>query len=132
LRMAADELVKVKAQTKHIIVISDGDASPPSQAVVNKIRDNGISVSAVAIAPHSGQTVTTLEQMAYWGGGNFYYPKQSSELPRIFTKEATVVRKSLIREEQFVPRAGAPSEVLLGFTALPPLDGYVVTSIKDL
>lgn len=132
LKMAAEELIKVKAQTKHIIVISDGDAAPPSQSVVNTIRDNGITVSGVAIAPHNGMTVDTLKQMSFWGSGNFYYPKTSSELPRIFTKEATIVRKSLIREERFVPRGSAPSEILLGFDALPELNGYVVTTAKDL
>ncbi len=132
LQMAAQELIKIKAQTKHIVVISDGDPQPPSQAVVNAIRNNGITVSSVAIFPHDGATVTTLQDMAYWGAGTFYYPKTSSELPRIFTKEATVVRKSLIREEPFTPRASAPSEVLLGLGELPTLGGYVVTSMKDL
>ncbi len=132
LRMAADELGGVKAQTKHIIVISDGDPAPPTKSTVRQIRDEGITVSGVAIAPHSGMSVDSLKEMALWGSGTFYYPKTSSELPRIFTKEATIVRKSLIREETFSPRASAPSEVLIGVDALPQLDGYVVTSIKDL
>lgn len=132
MKMAAEELKLVKAQTKHIIIISDGDPAPPAQSTVNAIRDAGISVSTIAIAPHSGQTVETLETIAYWGGGNFYYPKTGAELPRIFTKEATVVRKSLIREERFNPVAGNPSEMLTGFVGLPPLDGYVLTTPKDL
>ncbi|MBI1291342.1 VWA domain-containing protein [bacterium] len=132
LRLAAKALSEVKAQTKHIVVISDGDPSPPDQDVVNSIRNQGITVSAVAIAPHSGMTVDTLEQMAYWGGGNFYYPKTSSELPRIFTKEATVVRKSLIREERFNPVSNMQSEILTGFVSLPSLDGYVITTTKEL
>lgn len=132
MRMAADSLVALKAQTKHIVVISDGDASPPTKAVVQKIQNNGITISAVALAPHGGGTVKTMEQLAYWGTGNFYYPKTSSELPRIFTKEAVVVRKSLIREEQFYPRYDAYSEVLTGLSQFPPLEGYVITSIKDL
>ncbi|CAN5223105.1 VWA domain-containing protein [soil metagenome] len=132
LDMAAKELKKVKAQTKHIVLISDGDAAPPSQATVNAVRDQGISVSTVAIAPHNGQTVSTLEKIATWGGGNFYYPKTSDELPRIFTKEATVVRKSLIVEEPFTPRMSSASEILLGIGGLPPLEGYVMTSVKDL
>jgi len=132
LRMAAKELANVKAQTKHIVVISDGDPSPPDQDVINSIRDQGITVSAVAIAPHSGMTVDTLEQMAYWGAGNFYYPKTSTELPRIFTKEATVVRKSLIREERFSPVPNMQSEMVQGFSDMPPLEGYVITTTKDL
>ncbi|MEO8376964.1 MAG: VWA domain-containing protein [Candidatus Sumerlaeota bacterium] len=132
MKMAAEALIAVKAETKHMVVISDGDPQPPQQSVVNAIRNNGITVSTVGIFPHDPTTVATLEQMAYWGGGNYYYPKTSSELPRIFTKEATVVRKSLIREDAFTPHANAPSEVLLGMSGYPQLDGYVVTSIKDL
>lgn len=132
LDMASKELAKVKAETKHIVVISDGDPAPASQAVVNRIRDEGITVSAIAIAPHNGQTVTTLEQMAYWGGGNFYYPKTSSELPRIFTKEATVVRSSLIREEPFEPGFASNSEIIAGLVVTPALEGYVVTTAKEL
>lgn len=130
--LAYEELKEIKAQAKHIVVISDGDPAPPSKATINGIRDEGITVSAVAIAPHSGQTVETLQQMAYWGAGNFYYPKSASELPRIFIKEASIVRRSLIFEEPFMPVADAPSETLEGLTALPQLGGYVVTSTKDL
>jgi len=132
MKLAADELVPIKAQTKHIVVISDGDPAPPSQAVVQKIRDAGITVSGVAIFPHDPSTVESLRHMATWGAGNFYFPKTGAELPRIFTKEATVVRKSLIREETFTPRFGAPSEMLLGFAAVPDMNGYVITTVKDL
>lgn len=130
--LAYEELKKIKTQAKHIVVISDGDPVPPSKATIQGIRDEGITVSAVAIAPHSGQTVETLQQMAYWGGGNFYFPKTATELPRIFIKEASIVRRSLIFEEAFMPVADAPSETLEGLTALPQLGGYVVTSTKDL
>jgi uncharacterized membrane protein len=132
LKSAAQELARVKAQTKHIIVISDGDPSPPSARTVKAIQAQGITVSGVAISPHSPSDVNTLKQMAIWGSGNFYYPKTSKELPRIFTKEATVVRKSLIREQAFSPKFGSPSEVLQGFVGFPQLNGYVITSRKDM
>ncbi|MCC6546109.1 VWA domain-containing protein [Candidatus Sumerlaeota bacterium] len=132
MKMAAEALIAVKAETKHMVIISDGDPQPPQKSVVNAIRNNGITVSTVGIFPHDPSTVATLEEMALWGGGNYYYPKTSKELPRIFTKEATVVRKSLIREQTFVPHTTAPSEVLMGISGFPQLDGYVVTSIKDL
>lgn len=132
LRMAADELIAVTAETKHIVVISDGDPQPPSQNTVQRIRDAGITVSGVAIFPHDPSTVNSLREMAYWGAGEFYYPKTGEELPRIFTKEATIVRKSLIREEDFTPRVSTPSELISGFGGFPQLRGYVITSAKDL
>lgn len=132
LELAYQELKKVKTEAKHIVVISDGDPTPPNQTLVNNIRDEGITVSSVAIAPHHGQTVQTLQDMAYWGAGNFYYPKTSRELPRIFVKEASIVRRSLIFEEPFFPRTDTYSEVMEGFSELPQLTGYVVTSDKEL
>ncbi|MCB2154825.1 VWA domain-containing protein [bacterium] len=132
LELAYEELKDVKTQAKHIVVISDGDPAPPQKPLVNKIRDEGITVSAVAIAPHAGQTVETLKNMSYWGAGNFYYPKTARELPRIFVKEASIVRRSLIFEETFAPKYDVPSEILEGIPQLPALNGYVVTSDKDL
>lgn len=131
--LAYKALKDVKAQVKHIVIISDGDPAPPAQETVNGIRDEGITVSTVAIAPHTGSTVETLENIAYWGAGNFYYPKTSAELPRIFTKEASIVRKSLISEGDFNPVYAQPSEILTGLTTgLPGLGGIVVTTPKEL
>lgn len=132
LRMAYEGLRDVKAQAKHIVVISDGDPAPPSRQLVNAIRDEGITVTGVAVFPHDPSTVDTLREMAYEGGGNFYYPKTPTELPRIFIKEASVVRRSLIFEEEFTPLFDAPSEALAGISGLRSLLGYVVTSDKDL
>lgn len=132
LKLAYEGLVKVKAQAKHIIIISDGDPAPPQQNLANAIRDAGISISTVAIAPHSGQTVDTMKALALWGGGTFYYPKSATELPRIFIKEASIVRRSLISEQAFTPEGKHYSEVLREVPGLPPLQGHVVTSIKDL
>src|SRR5690606_18219 len=92
----------------------------------------GISVSAVAIAPHNESDIRRMQDMAYIGGGNFYFPKTANELPRIFIKEASIVRRSLIFEEPFFPVSDLPSEVMAGIAALPQLGGYVVTSDKEL
>lgn len=132
MRVSWRGLENIPAQTKHIVIISDGDPSPPSMAVMNDVRNAGVTISTVVIAPHNQFNVENMEQIAYRGGGNFYYPQLPSELPRIFTREATVVRQSLIREETFTPSFDMPSELLQEVSALPPLEGYVVTSPKDL
>lgn len=132
LQHAYEGLRDVKTEAKHIVVISDGDPQPPNKQLVQAIRDEGITVSSVAIAPHHGQTVETLKDMAYWGAGNFYYPKTSRELPRIFVKEASIVRRSLIFEETFFPKYDTHSEILEGISSMPQLNGYVVTSDKEL
>lgn len=132
LELAYKELERVKTQAKHIVIVSDGDPAPPNQALATKIRDAGISISTVIIAPHAGQSEETMRQLAYWGSGNFYYPKTANELPRIFVKEASVVRRSLLFEDPFYPVKDTPSEVMAGIGDLPMLQGYVVTSDKEL
>jgi uncharacterized membrane protein len=132
MQMAYDGLAPIKAQAKHIVVISDADPQSASRALLERIRDAGISVSTIAISPHNEADIQRMKDMAYIGGGNFYFPKTSFELPRIFIKEASIVRRSLIFEEPFFPVSDAPSEVMAGFSALPQLGGYVVTSDKEL
>ncbi|HMZ52884.1 MAG TPA: hypothetical protein PK988_11525, partial [Candidatus Sumerlaeota bacterium] len=69
MKMAAEALIGVKAETKHMVIISDGDPAPPQDSVINAIKDNGITVSTVGIFPHDPSTVATLEKIAYQGGG---------------------------------------------------------------
>ncbi len=132
MQAAFDEISTIQAQAKHIVVISDADPQAASRALLERIRDSGISVSAVAIAPHNETDIRRMQDMAYIGGGNFYFPKTAFELPRIFIKEASIVRRSLIFEEPFFPVSDLPSELMAGIAALPQLGGYVVTSDKEL
>lgn len=134
MKMAHEALKPLNTQVKHMIMISDGDPQPVSQEFVQAMRDDGITISTVAIAPHVPEQVETLENIAFWGRGTFYYPKTSAELPRIFIKEASIVRKTLISEEPFTPVYTDPSsEILVGLqSGLPQLRGHVVTSMKDL
>jgi len=133
LRLAYEGLRDITAEAKHIVIISDGDPAPPNRELAQAIQSEGISISTVLIAPHfESAAVQVMEYLAYWGGGNFYYPKIPTELPRIFIKEASVVRRSLIFEETFFPQGDQPSEILAGLDALRELQGYVLTSEKDL
>src|SRR5262249_57439678 len=111
MRMALDGLKRTDAQVKHVIVLSDGDPSPPAPEVMKAIRAAKITVSSVAVFPH-GNGTTTLEEMARQTGGRFYNVRNASEIPRIFLKEATYALKPAIIEEPFFPRPD-PSQPLL-------------------
>jgi len=63
MRMALNGLQHTDAQVKHVIVLSDGDPSPPLPAVMKAIRAAKITVSTVAVFPHGAGT-QTLEEMA--------------------------------------------------------------------
>jgi len=124
------------AAQRHMIVISDGDPAPPSKSVLNKLVRARITVSTVSVFPHSGFDIGTMTQIARATGGNTYMlnkPGDERMLPQIFIKEARVVRRPLLREEEFVPRVkDRLSDLLAGIGAhLPPLRGYVVTTPRS-
>jgi len=134
LRMAQGALATCNASVKHIVIITDGDPAPPNPALLTKIRQSNITLSTVGIAPHNPGDVRILKTMAKYCGGNFYNVTNPNRLPRIFIKEASVVRKSLICEEPFKPRQTAYSPILSGIAPqeMPILKGYVCSTPKPL
>ena len=136
-------LIRSDARQKHVIVISDGDPAAPIQALVDAYLKAQVSVSTVSVYPHDTSAAglpPTMRKIADSLKGRAYGPVNSNpnQLPQIFIKEATVVRRTLI----FEPGAGEPpiqpkpalssSEIMKGLEgmALPPLTGMVLTSRK--
>jgi hypothetical protein len=118
------------AAVKHIIVISDGDPSPPSPEIMAKIVADKITLSTVSVFPHGGGG-NTLKSMAQIGKGEYYDVKSPQEIPRIFLKEAQRVLKPAIVNGKFTPRILKESQLLTGIQGVPPLTGYVATSPKS-
>lgn len=118
------------AATKHMIIISDGDPSPPPPDLVNDFISSKVSVSMVAIHPHGGQDISKMRAIAGVTGGRYYFPKDPNQLPSIFIKESKTLRRSMIQNETVTPEAGFPSAVLGGIETMPPLHGYVLTTVR--
>lgn len=118
---------------RHVIIISDGDPSPPSTATLNKMVQNRITCSTVGIGYGAHVQESTLKQIANVTKGRFYRCTNPKQLPQIFVKEAKVVRRSLIDEKPFTPQvAYALAETIHGFAEaeFPPLGGLVLTTPK--
>ncbi len=118
------------AAAKHMIIISDGDPAPPTPALLDKYKENHISVSTVSVFPHGGFNVGTLQQIANQTGGNYYSTDDPNKLPAIFIKEAKTLKRSMIQEKLFSPEIYGSSAILKGLDQLPDLKGYVLTSEK--
>ena len=131
MRMARDGLKKTPASIRHMIVFSDGDPAPPSPPLVASIRAAGITISTICYGAH-GTVPAAMKQLAQAGGGKFYYLSNARDLPEIFIRETTTVTKSLISEERFTPLQMAGHPVLQGVEDFPALDGYVLTTPKEL
>ena len=135
-------LIRSNARHKHVIIISDGDPQPPSAQVVTAYRNAKVSVSTVSVYPHmggagaNGLIPPTMDQIAKDTGGKSYGPVNAnpSQLPQIFIKEATIVRRSLIHEDA----AGLPvrlldgaDDMVKGLGEFEPVFGIVLTSRKN-
>ena len=129
-------LIASDARQKHIIIISDGDPGAPNPTLVQQLIDNKITVSTVQVYGHQpGVIEPVMQQLANQTGGRFYGPIESnpSQLPQIFIKEATIVRRSLIFEnKEGIPVKGSlsASDLVKGIDQVPSVYGMVLTSAK--
>ena len=137
LRLMLSGLKNVDASMKHAIIISDGDATPPTPALLNDFIKNKVKITTVAIGTHGPPATTPLKKIANATGGSFYVVKNAKGLPKIYQREARRVAKPVIKESKsgmsVVGVSGAQShEILRGIevSKLPPFLGYVMTTVK--
>jgi uncharacterized membrane protein len=123
------------AQHKHVIIISDGDPSPPTDQLLQEYVFNKVSISTISVYPHTG--MNNMDKMAPTTGGRAYGPINSKpdQLPQIFIKEARIVRRTLIFEDREGIRLllrPSLSDVVQGLgDDLPPVHGMVLTSRRN-
>jgi uncharacterized membrane protein len=130
MQMGFGALKASDAAAKHMIIISDGDPSPPTPELVQQFIAEKISVSTVVINPHGGMDISGMQALASVTGGRHYLVDNPARLPSIFIKEAKTLKRSMIQNGDFVPVVDYPSAVLKGIGALPPLHAFVLTTPK--
>ncbi len=132
-------LSSTDARAKHVIIISDGDNMPASQQTIQHLLAHKVSVSTVtafAEDPSAQHVPQAMQDVADQTHGKAYGPLNNSpnQLPQIFIKEATIVRRTLIEEDaKGIPiRDVDPSDDLLhGISHFPPLFGQVLVGRKN-
>jgi uncharacterized membrane protein len=127
-------IAPVVAASKHIVVISDADPSGPSDATVDAIIKDRITISTVAISPHGSSDINRMQRTAQRAGGRFYEVTDPTKLPQIFIKEAATIQRSMVIEGEIPPVVLGTAEALKGIppTAIPLLRGYTLTHPKPL
>ncbi len=137
-------LSRSDARHKHIIIISDGDPNPPIAAIMQQCKQFKISVSTVTVFPHGGgagdngklpPVMDDIPKNA-WPGGKAFGPIEDnpSQLPQIFIKQASIVKRSLIHEdENGMPLTvrDAADDMVKGIARFQPVYGMVLTSRKN-
>ena len=132
LRLAAASFTQLTdAALKHMIIISDGDPNAASNQVLTNFKNQGVKITTVAVGTHGPAGHSELRRIAKFTGGKYYVVKNPKALPRIFQREARRVARPLIKEKVVQPIINARHEILQGLDAVPPINGFVLTSIKD-
>ena len=135
LKLALQGLTSVNAAQRHAIIISDGDAAQPSAAVIQSYIDNRTTITAVMVGGHGTPAdLTKMNGLATKTGGRFYNIKNPKQLPQIFIKEARLISRSLIQDgDVYQPSVTnqLPHSPTAGFSAVPAVDGYVLTAPRD-
>ena len=133
MQLALKGLMGVNAGQRHVIVISDGDPSPPSKQLLDQYVADGVTITTIMVGGHgTGIDRTNMQGVAEYTGGTFYNVTNPKALPKIFIKEATLVSRSLIQEGKYQPRAipslDGPTR---GLTSVPGLTGFVLTVPRE-
>ncbi len=135
LTLARAALKNVKAQVKHVVVLSDGLSQGRDQlnTIASEMAGEGIRITTIAVGDEAD--ADGLERLASVGGGSFYRVTDPEVLPRVFLRAVRVVRTPMVREEPFVPVAtslGSPltAGVFDRGAAVPALGGLTLTQPK--
>jgi len=130
LKAAVESLTNQDVALKHIILLTDGQAEQRGyDEVLRKASKEGITLSTVAIGEDSDRYL--LKYLAKEGGGRYYETDVFTDIPSIFTKETYMAGKKYLNEITFTPKLMNQSPILSGIMALPELDGYIATSMKE-
>lgn len=134
MQMALKSLTATPASIKHMIIISDGDPTPPPGGLLSQFSNAQIKISTVAVGTHGPAGHQTLQRIATTTGGNYYVASNPTALPKIFQKEAMRVSRPLVYEPEggLNPQITYPHEIVQGLSReLPNLTGFVLTTLKD-
>jgi len=124
------------AAVKHMIIVSDGDPTPPSGNLIRQFKNappKGIQITTVAVGAHGGVGHATLKNIASATGGKYYVVSNPKALPKIYQREVRRVARPLVFEQPVNPQVTYRHEMLRGIdeNVLPQIKGFVLTTVKD-
>lgn len=127
---AYDELQAADADTKHVIILSDGNPQDSGYAkIVQKMNASGITTSTILIGTEASSNI--MSQLATLGGGRFYQVDNISDLPDVMKEETDASQVSYSNTGTFNLSICNYSQVLSDVTTFPSIKGYISTAIKS-
>ncbi len=129
LKMAQEALTNAKAQYKHVIFLTDGEAGDTGyDKVVQEMAAKGITVTTVAVG--DGADTAGMRKLAELGNGRMYFAGPFDSLPKIFTKETMMISGSYVQNRTFTP--AVTDSTMTDFEGFPVLNGYLASVEKPL
>jgi len=128
------ELAQQDVTVKHAVLLTDGRSYTASdtqyQALMQAARDNGITLSTIAIGEDADTEL--LERLAKQGGGRYHFASDPQELPRLTLMETEIARQDPRVEGTFQPQPAGGHPITRGFvpSRFPQLDGYIAVTVK--
>jgi Ca-activated chloride channel homolog len=131
LEAAYQEIVKLDAPLKHIVLMTDGESTDRGyEDLIARMKPAQVTLSTLAIG--SDADTKLLNSLARLGGGRYYFTERGNQIPKIASKETTILTRNAIVEGQVATVVSEPSPVLRGLSGdFPVLSGYVATTRKD-
>ncbi|GMQ60077.1 VWA domain-containing protein [Vallitalea sediminicola] len=127
-----DKLSISKAEIKHIVLLTDGQAEQTGyKLLLDNMNNSKITLSTVGVG--DGADTKLLSYLANYGNGRNYYTKNGANIPRIFAKEAFMATRTYLNNTTFTPVINSYHNILADIydEGLPKLQGYIGTSPKD-
>ena len=133
LQDAANAMRAVQANSKHIVLLTDGKDfhSETYDFVLNQLRSDNVSLSTIGVGDDADRDLLT--RLAKEGQGRYYFTERIDNIPKIVFKELDLALKQSVIEGTIQPHIDAPSPLLRGFAPqdIPQLGGYDLTTPKE-
>lgn len=120
-----------QAKLKHLVLLTDGQSADADYAgLIARMRPHNITLTTIGVGNDTDATLLT--RLAQLGGGRYYLTERPTEVPKIVTRETTIVSRNALVEGQVRPLLTSPSPLLadLHGQELPLLKGYVATAAR--
>ncbi|MEK3882245.1 VWA domain-containing protein [Paenibacillus sp. PL2-23] len=126
-------LLDMEAERKHMILLTDGQSSTSMNygKITSAMTDNKMTLSTVAVG--DGADTVLLKRLANDGKGRYYFTRDQSTLPAIFSRETVMMSRTYIVEGAFTPGisdAGVWGPLWNG--GVPKVQAYVATTAKEM
>lgn len=129
--MAYDELMPLKLQRKHIILLTDGQSSNADyETLIEEGKKENITISTVALGQDAD--IRLLESLAEYGSGRFYNVTDSTVIPSILSRETVMASRTYIEDNPFYPVIQPYPDWLKHFkNGVPQMNAYIAVTPKQ-